>query len=106
ETGKRIWHFQAVKHDIWDRDFPSPPTLLTVRGDGKTIDGVAQTPKHGFVFVFDRATGQSLFPIEYRRVPQSTVNGEVAADTQPFPLKPAPFARQLLSEDMLTRRTP
>jgi quinoprotein glucose dehydrogenase len=106
ETGARIWHFQAVKHDIWDRDFPSPPTLVTVRRDGKTIDAVAQTTKHGFVFVFDRTTGRALFPIEYRKVPPSTVDGEVAAETQPFPLKPAPFARQLLTSDMLTRRTP
>jgi quinoprotein glucose dehydrogenase len=106
ETGKRIWHFQAVRHDIWDRDFPSPPTLVTVSRDGKRIDAVAQTTKHGFVFVFDRATGKPLFPIEYRKVPPSGVDGEVAADTQPFPLKPAPFARQMLTVDMLTRRTP
>lgn len=106
ETGKRIWHFQAVKHDIWDRDFPSPPTLVTVSHDRKTIDAVAQTTKHGMLLLFDRVTGKPLFPIEYRKVPQSTVDGEVAADTQPFPLKPAPFARQLLTEDMLTRRTP
>jgi glucose dehydrogenase len=106
ETGERLWHFQAVRHDIWDRDFPSPPTLLTVRREGKAIDAVAQTTKHGFVFVFDRTTGKPLFPIEYRKVPQSTVDGEVTAETQPFPLKPAPFARQLLTEQMLTRRTP
>jgi quinoprotein glucose dehydrogenase len=105
-TGKRIWHFQGVKHDIWDRDFPSPPTLVTVERDGKRIDAVAQTTKQGFVFLFDRANGKPLFPIEYRRVPPSTVEGEVVAKTQPFPLKPAPFARQLLTEDMLTTRTP
>ncbi|HEY8768426.1 MAG TPA: PQQ-binding-like beta-propeller repeat protein [Dehalococcoidia bacterium] len=105
-TGKRIWHFQGVKHDIWDRDFPSPPTLVTVKRDGKSVDAVAQTTKHGFVFLFDRANGTPLFPIEYRHVPPSTVEGEVAAQTQPFPLKPAPYARQLLTEDMLTTRTP
>ena len=105
-TGKRIWHFQGVKHDIWDRDFPSPPTLVTVERDGKRVAAVAQTTKQGFVFLFDRANGMPLFPIEYRRVPPSTVGGEVAAKTQPFPLKPAPFARQLLTEDMLTTRTP
>lgn len=105
-TGKRLWHFQAVKHDIWDRDFPSPPTLLRVRHDGKMVDAVAQTTKHGFVFVFDRVTGIPLFPIEYRPVPSSTVPGEVASTTQPFPLKPAPFARQALTEGMLTTRTP
>jgi quinoprotein glucose dehydrogenase len=105
-TGKHIWHFQGVKHDIWDRDFPSPPTLVTVRRDGKSIDAVAQTTKHGFVFVFDRANGTPLFPIEYRRVPPSTVEGEVAAPTQAFVSRPAPFARQRLSDDMLTTRTP
>jgi quinoprotein glucose dehydrogenase len=105
-TGKRIWHFQGVKHDMWDRDFPSPPTLVTVRHDAKSVDAVAQTTKQGFVFLFDRANGAPLFPIEYRHVPPSTVEGEVAARTQPFSLKPAPFARQLLTEDMLTTRTP
>ena len=105
-TGKRIWHFQGVKHDIWDRDFPSPPTLVTVKRDGKNIDAVAQTTKHGFVFLFDRANGTPLFPIEYRHVLPSTVKGEVAARMQPFPLKPAPYARQRLTADMLTTRTP
>jgi quinoprotein glucose dehydrogenase len=106
ETGKRLWHFQAVHHDIWDRDFPSPPTLVTVGRDGRRIDAVAQTTKHGYVFVFDRTNGQSIFPIESRRVPPSAVDGERAAESQPFPSKPAPFARQRLTEDMLTRRTP
>jgi quinoprotein glucose dehydrogenase len=105
-TGKRIWHFQDVRHDIWDRDFPSPPVLVTVTQNGRGIDAVAQTTKHGFVFLFDRDNGKPLFPIEYRRVPPSTVEGEVAARMQPFPLKPAPFARQLLTADMLTTRTP
>jgi glucose dehydrogenase len=105
-TGKRVWHFQGVRHDIWDRDFPSPPVLLTVTRDGKSVDAVAQTTKQGFVLVFDRTNGKPLFPIEYRRVPPSTVEGEVAARMQPFPLKPAPFARQLLTADMLTNRTP
>ena len=106
QTGKRLWHFQAVKHDIWDRDFPSPPTLLRVRRNGKVIDAVAQTTKHGFVFIFDRVTGVPLFPVEYRSVPASTVPGEVTSPTQPFPLRPAPFARQALTEDLLTARTP
>jgi len=105
-TGKRVWHFQAVKHDIWDRDFPSPPTLVTVERDGKRVDAVAQTTKHGYAFLFDRANGKPLFRIEYRRVPPSTVEGEVAARTQPFALKPAPYSRQRLTEDMLTTRTP
>jgi len=106
KTGKRLWHFQAVHHDLWDRDFPSPPTLLTVTRDGRRIDAVAQTSKQGFVFLFDRVTGRPLFEIEERAVPRSTVPGEVSAPTQPFPLKPAPFARQQLTEAMLTRRTP
>jgi quinoprotein glucose dehydrogenase len=106
ETGERIWHFQGVRHDIWDRDFPSPPTLVTVTRDGREIDAVAQTTKQGFVYLFDRASGKPLFPIEYRKYPPSDVPGEVAASEQPLPTKPAPFARQRLSEDMLTNRTP
>jgi quinoprotein glucose dehydrogenase len=105
-TGKRIWHFQGVHHDIWDRDFPSPPALVTVRSEGRSIDAVAQTTKQGFVFLFDRVTGKSLFPIEERTFPQSTVPGEKAALTQPIPLLPAPYARQLLTRGMLTTRTP
>ena len=69
ETGERIWHFQGVRHDIWDRDFPSPPTLVTVQRDGKEVDAVAQTTKQGFVYLFDRSNGQTLFPIEYRKYP-------------------------------------
>jgi quinoprotein glucose dehydrogenase len=105
-TGKRIWHFQGVKHDIWDRDFPSPPTLVTVKRDGRLVDAVAQTTKQGYVYLFDRANGTPLFPIEYRKYPPSTVEGELAAETQPLPTKPAPYARQLLTEDLLTNRTP
>ena len=106
ETGERIWHFQAVKHDIWDRDFPSPPTLVTVQHDGKKFDAVAQTSKQGFVYLFDRQTGTPLFPIEYKKYPASEVPGEAPAAEQPLPTKPAPFARQFLTEDMLTNRTP
>jgi quinoprotein glucose dehydrogenase len=106
ETGERIWHFQGVKHDLWDRDFPSPPTLVTINRDGKEIDAVAQTTKQGFVYLFDRVSGKPLFPIEYRKYPASDVPGEVAAPEQPLPTKPAPFARQFLSEDVLTNRTP
>jgi quinoprotein glucose dehydrogenase len=105
-TGKRLWHFQVVRHDIWDRDLPSPPTLVTLRRNGRTIDGVAQATKHGFVFVFDRATGKSLFPIEYRAFPRSNVPGETTAATQPIPTRPAPFARQALTAALLTSRTP
>jgi quinoprotein glucose dehydrogenase len=105
-TGKRVWHFQTVKHDLWDMDLPSPPTLVTVRRDGQMVDAVAQITKTGFVFVFDRKSGKPLFPIQYRKVPASTVDGERASTTQPIPLKPAPFVRQTLTEQMLTNRTP
>lgn len=105
ETGERIWHFQAVRHDIWDRDFPSPPTLLTVTRDGKKVDAVAQTSKQGYVFLFDRNTGKPLFPMELHDYPASTVPGEEAARQQPLPSKPAPFSRQLLTVDGLTNRT-
>ncbi len=104
-TGKMLWHFQGVHHDIWDRDFPSPPALVTVRREGKMVDAVAQTTKQGFVFVFDRVSGRPLFPIEERPFPASTVLGEVASRTQPVPLIPLPFARQRLTAEMLTTRT-
>ena len=71
QTGRRVWHFQAVHHDIWDRDFPAPPSLVTVTHDGRRIDAVAQTTKQGFVFLFDRTNGTPLFPIEERRFPES-----------------------------------
>ncbi len=106
ETGERIWHFQGVRHDIWDRDFPSPPALLTVKRDGKEIDAVAQTSKQGFVYLFDRISGKPLFPMESRKYPASNVPGEVTASEQLLPTRPAPFARQLLTADLLTNRTP
>lgn len=106
ETGKLVWYFQAVHHDLWDRDFPSPPTLLTVKHNSKMVDAVAQTTKHGVVYVFNRETGEPLFPIVNKKYPPSTVPGEVTSPEQPIPTKPAPFARQLLTEDMLTDRTP
>src|SRR5579862_430044 len=106
ETGERIWHFQAVHHDLWDRDFPSPPILLTVKREGQNIDAVAQASKQGFVFLFDRNTGQPLFPIECKKYPPSDIPGEQAAPQQCLPTKPAPFARQRLTEDLLTSRTP
>lgn len=106
ETGERIWHFQAVHHDLWDRDFPTPPILLTVQHDGKKVDAIAQASKQGFVFLFDRTNGQPLFPLDCRHYPASDVRGEVAATGQCLPSKPAPFARQALTEDMLTSRTP
>ncbi len=106
ETGERIWHFQGVRHDIWDRDFPSPPALLTVKRDGKEIDAVAQTSKQGFVYLFDRTNGKPLFPLESRKYRASGVPGEVTASEQLLPSRPAPFARQLLTADLLTNRTP
>ncbi len=105
-TGKLLWHFQGVHHDIWDRDFPSPPALFTVRRGGKTIPAIAQTSKQGWLYEFDRLTGKPLYPITERPYPPSTVPGEVASKTQPLPDWPQPFARQRLTADMLTTRTP
>ena len=105
-TGKRVWHFQGVKHDVWDFDFPAAPSLVTVTRNGKPVEAVAQITKTGFVFVLDRKTGKPLFPIEYRKVPQSTLEGEQLATTQPYPTKPPPFTRQTFTEDMITTRTP
>ena len=93
-TGRRRWHFQTVHHDIWDRDLPAAPNFVRVRRDGRTVDAVAQIAKSGFVFLFDRVSGAPLFQIEERPVPPSTLEGEQAWPTQPFPVKPAPFARQ------------
>jgi glucose dehydrogenase len=106
QTGHRVWHFQAVHHDIWDRDFPAPPSLVTVTRNGSRVDAVAQTTKQGFVFLFNRTDGTPLFPIDERRFPESTVDGERAAGTQPIVTRPAPFGRQLLTEALLTNRTP
>jgi len=105
-TGKLIWHFQGVHHDIWDRDFPAPPILLNVTRNGKTIPAVAQTTKQGILFVFDRTNGKPLFPLEERPVPPSSIPGEVASKTQPYPLAPPPFAPQTITEADLTTRTP
>lgn len=105
-TGKKLWHFQGVHHDVWDRDFPTPPVLLTVRHQGRLVDAVAQGTKQGLLFLLDRTTGAPLFPVEERPVPQSDVPGEMTSPTQPFPVLPAPLARQSLTADMLTRRTP
>ncbi|MBB5621914.1 quinoprotein glucose dehydrogenase [Pedobacter cryoconitis] len=97
-TGKHIWHFQTVHHDLWDYDLPAPPALITVTKDDKQVDAVAQITKQGFVFVFNRETGVPLFPVEERKVPASRMPGEIASPTQPFPVKPKPFARQLVTE--------
>jgi quinoprotein glucose dehydrogenase len=105
-TGKRKWHFQTIRHDLWDRDLPSAPALVTIKRNGRAIDAVAQITKSGHVFVFERETGKPVFPIEYRKVSTRGVDGEKPADTQPLPLLPPPVARQVLTEEMLTRRTP
>jgi quinoprotein glucose dehydrogenase len=105
-TGRRIWHYQFVHHDLWDRDLPAPPNLLTVRQGRKKIDAVAQVTKSGHVFVFNRETGEPLFPIEVRAVPASKLQGEWAWPTQPIPVKPAPFSRQEFNEDLVTDLSP
>jgi quinoprotein glucose dehydrogenase len=92
-TGKRLWHFQAVHHDLWDYDLTTAPKLLTVRRNGKPVDIVAQATKFGLLYVFDRVNGTPLWPIEERPVPKSDVPGEEAWPTQPFPTNPPPFAR-------------
>jgi quinoprotein glucose dehydrogenase len=97
-TGKRLWHFQMVHHDIWDYDNATAPKLLTVRHDGKMVDVVAQAGKTGFLYVFDRVTGKPLWPIEERAVPRSDMPGEDTWPTQPFPTAPPPFARQSFTE--------
>ena len=97
-TGKRLWHYQLVHHDLWDYDLPQAPKLLTLRQNGRNVDVVAQATKFGFIYVFDRMSGKPIFPIEERAVPQSDVPGEFSWPTQPFPTKPAPFARQTFTE--------
>ena len=105
-TGKRLWHHQFVEHDVWDRDPPTPPTLVTVRRDGRDIPAVAQIMKYGFVWVFDRVTGENLFPVQEVSVFPSTIPGEKLATRQTLPAAPEPFARQRLTEETLTQRTP
>lgn len=102
KTGKRIWHYQFVHHDLWDRDLPAAPNLVTVRHNGRKIDAVAQVTKSGHVFLFDRENGKPLFPIEERPVPPSDLQGEFAWPTQPIPLIPEPFMRQIFTKDLIT----
>ena len=101
-TGKLIWYYQSVHHDIWDYDYMAGPKLLTLRHDGRNVDAVAETSKTGFVWVFDRVTGKPLWPVEDRPEPRSDRPGEQTWPTQPFPLKPPPFARQTFTESDLS----
>jgi quinoprotein glucose dehydrogenase len=105
-TGERVWHYQLVHHDIWDFDNPAAPILADIVVDGEDIPAVAQITKQGWLYVFNRETGEPVWPIEERPVPASNVPGERASDTQPYPTKPPPYARQGLSEDDLIDFTP
>lgn len=106
KTGKRVWHFQTVHHGVWDYDLPAAPVLCDIRVGGRRIKAVAQITKTGFCFVFDRATGKPVWPIEERPVPPSKIPGEVLSPTQPFPTKPAPFELQGATEDNVVDFTP
>lgn len=106
KTGRYIWHFQTIHHDLWDYDLPAPPNLVTVVKDGKEIAAVAQTSKVGFLYVLNRETGESLFPIEELAVPASDIPGEQAWPTQPFPSKPKPYSRQHMTIDDLSDFSP
>jgi quinoprotein glucose dehydrogenase len=105
-TGQRVWHYQIVRHGVWDYDLPAAPNLADVTVDGRRVKAVAQVTKQGFVFVFDRVTGRPLWPIEERPVPQSRVPGEKTAATQPFPTRPAPIERQGVRPDDVIDFTP
>ena len=105
-TGERIWHYQTVHHGVWDYDLPAAPTLVDITVDGRAIKAVAQISKQGFTYVFDRVTGEPVWPIEERPVPQSTVSGERLSPTQPFPTKPEPFEPQGISDETLIDFSP
>ncbi|MGH9326558.1 MAG: pyrroloquinoline quinone-dependent dehydrogenase [Terriglobia bacterium] len=105
-TGKLVWYFQCLRHDVWDRDLPAAPVLVTFKRHGQRIDAVAQITKSGVVWVFNRTTGKPIFPVEYRKVPPSDVPGEKLSTEQPYPLLPPPFAPQEFTENMITGRTP
>ena len=105
-TGKLIWYYQMVHHDLWDYDLPAQPNLVTVRRAGRKILAVAQVTKMGFVFVLDRLTGRPLFPVEERPVPHSVIPGEASWPTQPFPVKPPPLARISVTREDITTITP
>ncbi len=106
ETGERIWHFQTIHHDVWDRDLPAPPNLVRLNVDGEEGDYVAQISKSGYVWIFDRETGEPLFPVNEIEVPPSDLEGEEVSTTQPIPSKPPRFSRGSFDEEDLTNRTP
>ncbi len=99
KTGKRVWHYQIVRHDVWDWDVPAPPNLITVKHDGKWVDALAQITKHGYIFVLDRETGEPLFPMTEVEIPPSSIPEEKLSRTQPIPLKPAPVMRTQFREE-------
>ncbi|MGN6397439.1 MAG: outer membrane protein assembly factor BamB family protein [Mucilaginibacter sp.] len=105
-TGKYIWHYQVIHHDLWDRDLAANPNLVTVKHNSKTIDAVAQITKHGFIFMFDRTNGKPIFPIEEKPVPQNALPGEDVWPTQPIPTLPQPFARQHFRPEDVTNISP
>ncbi len=105
-TGQRLWHFQTVHHGLWDYDLPAAPVLCDIRVNGQKIPAVAQITKSGFAFVFERATGKPVWPIEEREVPQTSIPGEKTSPTQPFPAKPPPYERQGATIDNLIDFTP
>lgn len=106
ETGKRVWHFQTIHHDLWDLDLPQAPKLMSIVKDGKEVPILIQAAKHGYLFVFDRRDGTPIWPIEERPVPASDVPGEQASPTQPFPTWPKPFARMAFTADMINPHVP
>jgi glucose dehydrogenase len=106
KTGKRVWYFQTVHHDLFDYDNPAAPILIDIKVDGRAIKALAQVTKQGFLFVLDRTTGKPVWPIEERPAPKSTVPGEVTSPTQPWPTKPPPYERQGLTDDDLIDFTP
>ncbi|AHM60495.1 quinoprotein glucose dehydrogenase [Flammeovirgaceae bacterium 311] len=105
-TGNYIWHYQVIHHDLWDRDLPANPNLVTIKKDGERIDAVAQITKHGYVFMFDRITGEPIFPIEEKPVPTEGLPGEKVWPTQPIPTLPEPFARHKFDEEDVANLNP
>ena len=106
QTGKRLWHYQLVRHDLWDYDLPTPPNLVVVKHGGKSIPAIAQVTKTGYVFLFERTTGKPLFDIQERPAPESDVPGEKASAMQVYPIKPPPFVRQGFTEQDITNISP